>query len=92
MQKIVNIVAIASGVVSLAVVGSGLYVYVNRGAIADGVKQQVMDAALGSLGSLGGGLPSDDIVPAELPLGTNDLAPSAPQASAPSVSQGASTF
>tara|TARA_B100001996_G_scaffold366316_1_gene336924 strand:- start:147 stop:434 length:288 start_codon:yes stop_codon:yes gene_type:complete len=76
MQKIVNIVAIASGVVSLAVVGSGLYVYVNRGAIADGVKQQVMDAALGSLGSLGGGLPASGglgVGGSALPTGANDL-------------------
>ena len=78
MQKIVNIVAIASGVVSLAVVGSGLYVYVNRGAIADGVKQQVMDAALGSLGSLGGGLPEAGglgVGGSALPTGANDLSP-----------------
>ena len=73
MQKIVNIIAVASGVVSLAVVGSGLYVYVNRGAIVDGVKSQVMEAVAGSLGSLGGGLTP------ELPVGTNDLSPSAPQ-------------
>jgi len=84
MQKIVNIVAIASGVVSLAVVGSGLYVYVNRGAIADGVKQQVMDAALGSLGSLGGGLPEAGglgVGGSALPTGANDLG-GTPQASA----------
>ena len=73
MQKIVNIIAVASGVVSLAVVGSGLYVYVNRGAIVDGVKSQVMEAVTGSFGGLGGGLTP------ELPTGTNDLAPSAPQ-------------
>ena len=74
MQKIVNIVAVASGVVSLAVVGSGLYVYVNRGAIVDGVKSQVMEAVTGSLGSLGGGLTP------ELPTGTNDLyTPDSPQ-------------
>ena len=77
MQKIVNIIAVASGVVSLAVVGSGLYVYVNRGAIVDGVKSQVMEAVTGSLGGLGsaGGLAP------ELPVGTNDLSPSAPQTS-----------
>jgi hypothetical protein len=75
MQKIVNIIAVASGVVSLAVVGSGLYVYVNRGAIVDGVKSQVMEAVTGSLGGLGSGLAP------ELPVGTNDLSPSAPQTS-----------
>ena len=53
-QKVVNIIAVASGVVSIAVVCSGLYVYINKDSIVDGVKQQVMDAALGSLGGFGG--------------------------------------
>ena len=77
MQKIINVLALASTAVSVAVVGSGLYVYVNRASIIDGVKSQVMEAVTGSLGGaagLGGG---------SLPLGSNDLAPSTPQASAP---------
>ena len=75
-QRIVNVLAVASFAVSGAVVASGLYVYVNRDSILDGVKSQVMDAVTGSLGGLGGlgGSP-------ELPVGTNDLSPSAPQAS-----------
>ena len=78
-QKIVNVLAVSSAVVSAAVVGSGLYVYVNRASIIDGVKSQVMESVLGGLG---GGLPGTGIVP-ELPLGSNDLAPTSPQASAP---------
>ena len=74
MQKIVNVLAIASGVVSAAVVASGVYVYVNRDAIIDGVKSQAIEAITGSLG---GGLGSD------LPIGAPDLAPSTPQATAP---------
>ncbi len=54
MQKFVNVVALSSGIVSLAVVVSGVYLYVNKDSIVDGIKQQVMDAALGSLGDLGG--------------------------------------
>ena len=80
MQKIVNVLALASSVVSLAVVGSGLYVYVNRASIIDGVKSQVMEAVTGSIG-LPGGL--GGAAGGSLPLGTNDLAPSNPQASAP---------
>ena len=53
-QKVINVLAVASSVVSVAVVGSGLYVYVNRDSIIDGVKSQVMDAVTGSLGGLGG--------------------------------------
>ena len=77
MQKIVNVLAVASSVVSLAVVGSGLYVYVNRGAIIDGIKSQALESVMGSMGGLGG------VGGGSLPLGTNDLAPSAPQAGTP---------
>ena len=82
MQKLINVLAVASFAVSGAVVGSGVYVYLNRASIIDGVKSQVMDAVTGSLGSfggLGGG--------SELPLGSGDLAPSAPQ-SAPTAPAG----
>tara|TARA_B100001057_G_scaffold480543_1_gene553480 strand:+ start:2383 stop:2634 length:252 start_codon:yes stop_codon:yes gene_type:complete len=55
-QKIVNGIAIASGVVSIAVVGTAGYLYVNKDAIVDNVKGQVMEAVTGSLGdALGGG-------------------------------------
>ncbi len=75
MQKIINVLAVASFAVSGAVVVSGVYVYVNRDSIVDGVKQQAIEAALGSLGSLGGLGGSS-----ALPLGSNDLSPEAPQA------------
>ena len=54
MQKIVNIVAVASGVVSLAIVGSGLYVYLQRDKLINNVKSQVMEAVSGSLPGLVG--------------------------------------
>ena len=54
MQKIVNIVAIASGVISLTVVGSGLYVYLQRDQLINNVKSQVMEAVSGSLPGLVG--------------------------------------
>ena len=88
MQKVVNVLAVASSVVSLAVVGSGLYVYVNRGAIIDGIKSQALEAVLGGSGSLGGALGGD-----ALPTGANDLAPSAPQAtSTPDVTSATPSF
>jgi|TARA_B100001996_G_scaffold298771_1_gene239165 hypothetical protein len=64
MQKIVNVLAIASSVVSLAVVGSGLYVFVNRASIVDGVKSQVMEAVVGALPSVVGGAIPDVTGPA----------------------------
>ena len=76
LQKIVNVLAVASATVSVAVVGTVGYVYVKRTAYLENVKEQVMDGVLGGLGGgLGGGT--------ELPIGTNDLAPAGPQATAP---------
>ena len=86
MQKVINVLALASFAVSGAVVGSGVYVYLNRASIIDGVKSQVMEAVTGSLGGLGG------VGGETLPLGTNDLAPSSPQASVPSGGLGVPNF
>ena len=55
-QKVISVLAVASAAVSVAVVGSGLYVYVNRASIIDGVKSQIMESVTGGLGgSIGGG-------------------------------------
>lgn len=45
MQKVVNVVALLSGLVSLSVVGGGSYLYLNKDNIIDGVKAQIMAAA-----------------------------------------------
>ena len=82
MQKLINVLAVASAAVSVAVVGTGAYVYINKDAIIESVTEK----ALGSLGGLGGGLGGD------LPIGTPDLAPPAGQASVPSGGLGVPTF
>ena len=58
MQKIINAIAIASGVVSLTVVGLGGYVFIRKDAIIENVKSKVMESVLpaGIGGALGGGL------------------------------------
>jgi len=89
MQKLINVLAVASFAVSGAVVGSGVYVYLNRASILDGIKSQALEAvtgSLGSLGGLGGG--------STLPLGSNDLSPSpaSPKAPAPQASLGVPNF
>ena len=62
MQKIVNVLAIASGVVSAAVVASGVFVYVNRDSIVDSIKSQAIEAVTGSLGGgMGGSLGAPDL-------------------------------
>ena len=87
MQKIINVLAVASGLVSAAIVASGVFVYVNRDSIIDGIKSQAIEAVTGSLGGLGGGLGGD------LPIGTPDIAPAAPDAAAvPSGGLGVPTF
>ncbi len=79
MQKLINVLAIASGVVSAAVVASGVLVYVNRDSIIDSIKSQAIEAVTGSLG---GGLGGD------LPIGTPDLAAPDTSATAPVPSGG----
>ena len=62
LQKIVNGIAIASGVVSITVVGIAGYVYIRKDAIIENVKSKVMEsvlpAGIGGLGGAGLGLPS----------------------------------
>ena len=71
MQKVINVLAVASAVVSVAVVGTGAYVFVNKDAIVDGVKSKVMEAVLPSLG---GGITD------AIPEMTGPAAPIAPSA------------
>ena len=71
MQKIINVLAVASAAVSVAVVGTGAYVYVNKDAIIESVTEKALDSI--GIGGMGG----------DLPVGTPDLAPPAGQASLP---------
>ena len=79
-QKIINVVAIASGIVYLSVVGGGVYLYTQKDAIIESVTEK----ALGSLGGLGGALGGGALGGAggfekSLDLPTNpQAAPSAP--------------
>ena len=58
MQKFINAIAIASGVISLTVVGSGVVIYLQKDAIIENVKSKVMGSVLDSvtpdLGSIAG--------------------------------------
>ena len=85
MQKIVNAIAIASGAVSLAVVGLGGYVFIRKDAIIDNIKSKVMESVMpGGLGDIGGGalggslkIPSLGAPDADAP--TRQSEPTAPQ-------------
>ena len=72
MQKIINVLAIASSVVSLTVVGGGVYLYTQKDAIVDSVKEKVMSAVSDAIpGMVGGSLP--DVTCHALPLKNSPL-------------------
>ena len=72
-NNIANVISIASGVSLAGIIGVGSYVYLNKDAIIDDIK----DAAIESVvGGMGGGA---------LPIGAPDLAAPSDSAAAPSV-------
>ena len=73
MQKIINGIAIFSGVVALGVVGLGGYVFIRKDAIIDGVKSKIIESVSGKMGDM---LP--DIVGGSIPGTTGPALPSAP--------------
>ena len=64
MQKIINGIAILSGVVSLTVVGSGVVIYLQKDAIIDSVKEKVMSSVMPDLGGDLGDMIPDTTGPA----------------------------
>ena len=85
LQKIVNGIAIASGVVSITVVGVAGYVYIRKDAIIENVKSKVMEsvlpAGIGGLGGAGLGLPSPS---SPVPSSTVPSSPETPSLPLPS--------
>ena len=70
MQKIINALAISSFVISLSVVGGGVYLYTQKDAIIEDIKEK----ALGSLSSgIGDALPG--LVDTSIPDVTGDAMP-----------------
>ena len=72
MQKIINVLAVASFALSSAIAASGVYVYVNRASILDGIKSKVMESVTGSLPDV---LSTDGMIPS-LPDATGPVLPS----------------
>ena len=60
MQKLINVLALSSFLVSATTVGGGVYLYLNKDALIEKAKSQVMESILP--GSLVGGL-SGALVP-----------------------------
>ena len=80
MQKFINAIAIASGVISLTVVGSGVVIYLQKDAIIESVKSKVMGSVLDSVTPDLGGIAGDAI-----PDFTGGASPLPPAPSAPTV-------
>ena len=62
MQKLINVVALLSGLTSLAVVGGGVYVYMNQAAWQEQAKEKLAEViADGIAGESSGGLVKGDL-------------------------------
>ena len=74
-NSIANIISVVSGVSLAGIIGVGSYVYLNKDAIIDDIKDAAIESVVGGMGgSLGG---------SALPIGAPDLAAPADQASTP---------
>ena len=82
-NDIANAISVVSGVSLAGIIGVGSYVYLNKDAIIDDIKDAAIESVVGGMsgaGALGGAAGGG-----ALPIGTPDLAPPADQASAPDV-------
>ena len=80
MQKVINVLALLSFGVSTAIVAGGVYVYTQKDAIVEGVKEEAMsqigdmigdaigDAAGGAVGGLLGGSSDGDAPTSPVPI------------------------
>ena len=74
-NDIANAISVISGVSLAGIIGVGSYVYLNKDAIIDDIKDAAIESVVGGMGA-GGAMKS-------LPIGSPDLAPPADQAAAP---------
>ena len=84
LQKIVNGIAIASGVISLTVVGVAGYVFIRKDAIIENVKSKVMESVMP--GGLGTGAIEGLVGGGQVPeMGSPLASPSSPLPSGPAI-------
>ena len=79
-NSIANVVSVVSGVSLAGIIGVGSYVYLNKDAIIEDIKEAAIESVMGGMGGAGLG--------GALPTGTPDLAPPSDQATAPVPSGG----
>ena len=70
MQKLINVLAVTSFVISSAVVASGVYIFVNKDTLLEQIKDAAIEEVSGLLPSLlpVPSLPNADIIPDSIPL------------------------
>ena len=61
MQKIINVLSIASFVISGSIAGAGIYVYANKDAIIESAKEKIMKQAGKAAGEALKNLPSSSL-------------------------------
>ena len=76
-NNIANVISIVSGVSLAGIIGVGSYVYLNKDAIIEDIKEAAIESVLGGMGGAGLG--------GALPTGTPDLAAPSDSAAAPAV-------
>ena len=79
MQKVINTIAILSGLVSLSVVGAGAYLYMNKDAIIEDIRKQATEQVTKAItealpGIIDAALPEMPEVP-EVPNKTGGVIP-----------------
>ena len=83
MQKIINVLSVLSFVGVAGIIGGGTYVYLQRDAIIDGVKEQVTKHATEAITNALPGM-LDSAMP-ELPDATGGAIPAVPSTTGPAV-------
>ena len=83
MQKVINVLSVLSFVGVAGIIGGGTYVYLQRDAIIDGVKEQVTKHATEAITNALPGM-IDAAMP-ELPKVTGGAIPAVPSTTGPAV-------
>ena len=85
MQKLINVLALSSFLVSAAAVGGGVYLFTNKDALIEKAKGQIMESVMdtlpGSLGGLAGGALVPN--PTQLLPNPSETLPTTPQYTQP---------
>tara|TARA_R100001082_G_scaffold94943_1_gene62024 strand:+ start:832 stop:1122 length:291 start_codon:yes stop_codon:yes gene_type:complete len=85
-NAIANAISVASGVTLAGIIGVGSYVYLNKDAIINDIKDAAIESVVGGMGTGAAGGALKSLPSADIPLGTNDLPSAAPnQAAAPAL-------